>query len=253
MNRLNNMVVTKITDIVTISSPKGRFEKMICRPGYGLSFCTEGQITYTHKGKKYISDPNHAIILPKGQSYTLQGDKQGIFPLINFDCINFFCDTMIVLPIQNAKAYIKDYEHMKHLFLFEKNNAKIMSIFYDMIYRLTAYGGTQSNVLLPAIKYLEDNYSSPNITNAALARQCGISEVYFRKLFIKHFGTTPKQFIIDAKINKAKQLLTDGILKINAISENCGFSNPYHFCRLFRKRTGITPTEYMKQNRIYKI
>ena len=43
------------------------------------------------------------------------------------------------------------------------------------------------------------------------------------------------------------------LLKINAVAEHCGFSNQYHFCRLFKEKTGLTPTEYMKQNRIYKI
>lgn len=253
MDLLNKIVVTDILGIATISSPKGRFEKTNNRKCYGLSFCTEGQITYTHNGKKYVSDPEHAIILPKGQSYTIYGDKKGIFPVINFDCMDFLCDTMIVLPIQNTDAYIKDYEHMKRLFLFERNSAKIMSIFYNIIHGLSSQSSLQSDVLVPAIKYLENNYSSPNLTNAILAQQCGISEVYFRKLFIKRFGIPPKQFIIDTRINKAKQLLTDGILKINAISENCGFSNPYHFCRLFKQKTGLTPTEYMKQNRIYKI
>ena len=86
-----------------------------------------------------------------------------------------------------------------------------------------------------------------------LAEKCGISEVYFRRLFTEQYKVTPKQYIIDLRINKAKQLLTDGIFKIGAISESCGFSNPYHFCRVFKEKTGLTPTEFMKQNKILKI
>lgn len=253
MDMLNKIVVTDILDIVTISSPKGRFEKMNNRKCYGLSFCTEGQITYTHNEKKYVSDPDHAIILPEGQSYTINGDKKGLFPLINFKCLKPLCDTMMVLPVENIDAYIKDYEHMKALFLFERNSAKIMSIFYNMIHRLSSNSSLQSNVLIPAIKYLENNYQYSSLTNEAIACQCGISEVYFRKLFTEQYGITPRQYIIDIRISKAKHLLTDGALKINAVSEKCGFSNPYHFCRVFKQKTGLTPTEFMKQNRIYKI
>ena len=71
--------------------------------------------------------------------------------------------------------------------------------------------------------------------------------------FIKHFGTSPKQFIIDLRIQRAKQMLAEGALSVSIISEKCGFSNPYHFCRLFKQRVGITPSEYRKANLIYEI
>lgn len=250
---INNIVVTSITDIVTFSSPKGRFKEIKNREHYGLSFCTEGQITYTHKGKKYISDKEHAILLPKGESYTLYGDKKGFFPVINFECMDFLCDQMVVFPIANLDTYIKDYEQMKALSLFKNNRTKIISIFYNILHRLIYSANHISSTLLPAIKYLETNFQDSTLTNSSLAKQCDISEVYFRKLFIKQYKKSPKQYVIDIRIDKAKQLLTDGILKINVVAEKCGFSNPYHFCRVFKEKTGLNPTEYMKQNKILKI
>ncbi len=253
MDILDNIVITDITEIVTVSSSRGRTAKITNRPSYGLSFCTEGQITYTQNGKEYISDPAHAVILPMGESYSIYGDKKGVFPVINFGCSEFLCDEIIVIPIGNPESYIKDYEQMKSLMLFRKNRTKIISILYSIIHRLSVSGSISSETLLPAIRYLESNYTNPNLTNALLAHQCAISEVYFRKLFSKHYNTTPKQYVMDIRIDKAKQLLTDGILKINVISEKSGFSNSYHFCRVFKEKTGLTPTEYMKQNKIYKI
>ena len=106
---------------------------------------------------------------------------------------------------------------------------------------------------MPAIKYIAKNYSNDALTNEILAEICNISEVYLRKLFLKHLNLTPKQYISEIRLSKAKQLLSDGILKINAISEQCGFSSSYNFSRFFKDKTGITPTEYLKQNRIYKL
>lgn len=253
MNSLNNIIVTNIERLITVSSPKGKIQQVKDRRCYGLSFCKEGQITYTHKGQKYVSDPWHAIILPQGESYSLHGDKSGVFPLINFSCADKLCDTMLLLPVRDIDTYIKDYEQMKSLFLFDRNRAKVMSIFYNILHRLSFDYNSEPNILIPAIRYIESNYTSSSLTNKELANKCNISEIYFRKLFAKSYGLSPKQFIIDIRINKAKQLLTDSILKINAVSEECGFSNPYHFCRIFKQKVGLTPTEYMKQNRIYKI
>ena len=201
-----------------------------------------------------MSDPHHAIILPKGQSYTIRGDKSGVFPVINFECFDFLCDTMILLPIENIDFVMKDFAQMKNLFLFERNRSKVMSLFYNIIHSFSESSAVLgNNILIPAIKYLENNYSLPTLTNKILADQCNISEVYFRKLFSEQYGITPRQYIIDIRINNAKQLLTDGIFKINAVSEKCGFSNPYHFSRLFKEKTGLTPTEYLQQNRKFKI
>ena len=252
MNIINKITVTDIKELFTVLSPKGRNETIKNRKSYGLSFCTEGKITYEIGGKSAVSDENHAVILPKGRSYSLYGNKSGIFPVINFDCKDFLCDEVISLPIQNSDTYIKDFEKMKALSLFEENRAKMMSVFYNILHRLSTESSVH-NAILPAIRYIESNYQNPKLSNSELAEQCNISEVYFRKIFTETYKTTPKQFIVEIRINKAKQLLSDGFLNIGAVAEECGFSNQYHFCRLFKEKTGFTPTEYLKRNRIYKI
>ena len=253
MNIFNDITVTDIVDVYTVFSPKGRKEKIIERPTYALSFCAEGQITYTHRGKSFVSDSSHAIILPQWQTYSLYGNKKGTFPVINFKCEQILCNTMVLIPIKSPDSYIKDFEKMKALSLFDGNRAKMMSIFYDIMYRLSCDNIQIPDILDPAIEYLRNNYNSHDLTNEKLASVCNISQVYFRKLFAKLYNTTPKQYITDIRIDKSKQLLAEGILKINAIAGECGFSNPYHFCRVFKSKTGVTPSEYMKQNRIKKI
>lgn len=252
MHTLNKITVTDITQLLTISSPRGRKEEIRNRKSYGLSFCAEGKITYSMNAKQSVSDCKHAVILPKDQSYSLGGDKTGIFPVINFDCKELLCEEVISLPIKNPDAYIKDFEKMKALSFFEGNRAKIMSIFYNMLDRLSAES-TVHNVIAPAISYIESNYQNSRLSNTKLAETCNISEVYFRRLFAEAYKTTPKQFIVDIRMNKAKQLLSEGVSKICTIAEQCGFTNQYHFCRIFKEKTGVTPSEYMKQNKIYKI
>ena len=141
---------------------------------------------------------------------------------------------------------------MKALSLFEENRAKMMSVFYNILHRLSTESSVH-NAILPGLRYIESSYQNPKLSNAELAEKCNISEVYFRKIFTETYKTTPKQFIVEIRINKAKQLLSDGFLYIGAVAEECGFSNQYHFSRLFKEKTGLTPTEYIKRNRVYKI
>ena len=248
---LKNITVTDISAVVTVRSEKGRCDRTDNRKSYGLSLCVDGQITYIQNGKEYISDNSCAVILPKGGTYFIKRDKSGTFPVINFDCLEPLCDTITVIPVQNAEKLVTDYERMKKLFCFDGNRMQIFSIFYGMLHKLCFVHIPRE--LLGGVRLINSDYCDESLTNAKLAAKCNISEVYFRKLFTKYYGISPKQFIIDLRIQKAKQLLGEGSLNVSAVSESCGFSNPYHFCRIFKQHTGISPSEYRKVNLIYKI
>lgn len=248
----NNITVTNIEEIFTVTSPKGRCEHMKSRRCYGLSFCIEGQITYIQNEKKVVSDTSCAVLLPMGQEYTIHGDKSGIFPVINFSCAEKLCTEVTALPVQNNGEFLKDFEKLKALSLFSQNRAEMMSVFYHILHRLSSLG-LPCKTIMPAVRYIEENYSDSELNIFRLAAMCNISEIYFRRLFTLHFKIPPKQYLLNIRINKAKQLLSEGALKINVIARQCGFSGQYHFCRIFKEKTGLTPTEFMKQNLIYKI
>lgn len=248
MNRLDKIMITSIYSIGTVPSPKGRFDKMENRICYGISFCINGKITYSHNGKKYVSDRDHAILLPQSQSYSIYGDESGNFPVINFTCTDasFYTDEFIVYKLKNPESYIKDCERIKSLSLFDKNQAQMMSVFYDMISRIVTDNLGDRDILTPAVTLLEQNYSDPSLSNSTLANASNISEVYFRRLFKEVYNVSPHQYLLDIRIKRAKQLLAENIYSITSVSNQCGFSSVYHFCRVFKQTTGQTPTEYMK-------
>lgn len=248
MNELNNITVTEILDISTVISEKGVRYSMIRRPAMGLSFCKSGKIIYRHNGQEFISDKNRAIILPMGASYELARTEAGQFPLINFFCKGFSPETFTVIKLQNPESYIRDFEKMKTLSLFDNNRPAVMSIFYDVINRLCNEEKAEYDILTPAFDYIENNYSDNAINNCFLSELCGISEVYFRKLFAAGRGISPRQYILEVRIRHAKHLLTDTDMTVGEISEQIGFSSVYHFCRAFKNRTGMTPSEYSRQN-----
>ncbi|MBE6729300.1 MAG: helix-turn-helix transcriptional regulator [Ruminococcaceae bacterium] len=248
---LENIVITNIEVPVLVHSEKGRKCNIVKRAFYGISFCLGGQIAYTKNGKKYVSTEDNAVILPFKQSYSLTGDKEGIFPLINFNCIGFDCDDIVVIPIKNAGEFINKFNSLKKSFGQKNGRLKAYSILYDIINMLLFEMSNEHNSLADVEKYIEKNLSENRLSNEDLAKYMGISEVYLRKLFARNLGVSPRQYIIESRIKKAKQLLIDTNLTVTEISEKCGFTSLYHFCRAFKERTGITPGEFAKQNKIY--
>lgn len=248
---LKNLTVTDVTGTYTVHSERGRYEQMTDRPSFGLSFCLDGQITYVQNGERAVSDRLHAILLPKGGSYLILGDKTGDFPVINFSCTEPPCDRVTAIPISNVMPFAEDYKRIRELLLLNGSRAEVMSLFYGILHRLSAQN--EAGELLPALQYIDAHYDDPTLSNSTLARECRISEVYFRRLFVRQIGVSPKQYVIDLRVRRAKQLLSEGALKINAVAQDCGFAGPYHFCRVFRERTGLTPTEYRRTHQIVQI
>ncbi|MBQ7822163.1 MAG: AraC family transcriptional regulator [Clostridia bacterium] len=80
----------------------------------------------------------------------------------------------------------------------------------------------------------------------ALAAMCFLSESRFSHLFKEFVGISPAQYILGAKIEMSKELLKNTDISIAQISERVGISNQNYFSRIFKKHTGMTPTEFRK-------
>lgn len=250
---INDMVVTNIEPPVVVYSKKGRVFQMENRPWFGLSFCTCGQISYKMNGKTYISNKDSIVILPQNATYTLYGDKEGIFPLINFNCENFYCHDILVIPVKNLPPYLRAFENINNLFLHNKSKLKIYSAFYNLLDEVFALDSQIHPLLQKAVEFIEKNIGDTELSNSTLAKSVNISEVYLRKLFLKYYDTTPKQYILEVRVRKAKQLLEENRISVTAISQECGFSSVYHFCRAFKQKVGISPTEYASSRKPYLI
>lgn len=86
------------------------------------------------------------------------------------------------------------------------------------------------------------------ITIKALADYLNLSESYLSKLFHKEMGLPISQYIIDLKIEKAKNLLQYSEYNIIDIANYLSFSSQSHFIQVFQKKTGLTPHKYRTKN-----
>lgn len=99
------------------------------------------------------------------------------------------------------------------------------------------------NKLQPALRYIEQHYKS-QITIHELAALCMVSPTYFSRLFSQTMKTTLSQYILSMRISKAKELLKNRSIKIQAVAAEVGYDDPAYFIRKFKQVTGLTPSEY---------
>lgn len=251
---LDNIIITKVFDVMTIPIDCGTARQIQNRFAYGLSFCATpgGKLVYSHNGKEYISDNSNIILLPMGQTYTLYGEKPGLFPLINFYCDDAFkIDVFELFDINGLSYYLKKYEYIKTMCAYNQPycNARAISAFYELLSHLMVNPfPSESDILKPAITYIDSHFSDPCLTINQAAQIAHISTGYFRRAFKSKYSVSPKTYIMNARINKAKELLGGAsFLSIADVATKCGFTNVYHFDRVFKENVGCTPTEYSRR------
>ncbi len=245
MELLKHITVTEIADVLTVTAPRGRRFHMQDRKWYGLSFCTSGRITYRHGEREIVSTRDCAVILPMHATYTLYNNESGQFPLINFYCLDdLFTDEFIVIPIASIAAYQDDLEHLKQLFHTGGSRLAYLGTFYKILARLAEEESNATRLLAPAIAYMHTHLADQSITNPRLAKEANISEIYLRTLFRECYHTSPRQYLIDLRIEHTKQMLIETDETVQKIALSAGFASIYHFSRAFRARVGMTPTEY---------
>ena len=238
-----------INNVLIIPSVQGKHRTIQNRAYYGLGFAYEGRITYVMNGVRTVSDATCAILFPMGATYRLLREESGRFPLISFSADSCDIREFIRISLRHPETYLKEFEALRAAWLNGSNPAKVLSLFYGILARLSEEqsGSAHKGLLTPAMDYLSAHLYDPELTNDVLAKKANISEVYFRKVFKDVYGISPRQYIIEARIRHAKQLLGEQSASVTAVAEACGFSGVYHFCRTFKQVTGYTPREYEKK------
>jgi AraC-like DNA-binding protein len=82
---------------------------------------------------------------------------------------------------------------------------------------------------------------------AAMAQQAGMTRFAFLRAFRRLAGVTPWRYVMDRRLNRAKELLLDSGLPVKTIAYQCGFTDADYFSRLFRKETGMTARAFRQR------
>lgn len=114
--------------------------------------------------------------------------------------------------------------------------------------RETVKGRLPQDKLQSVIDYI-DAYLDLDLSLQELSSVVGMSPQYFSQLFKQTTGTTPHQYVIRCRIEKAKYLLQQGKLSIAEIATLVGFVDQSHLHRYFKRLVGVTPKTFQQLNR----
>ena len=101
--------------------------------------------------------------------------------------------------------------------------------------------------LSEAVEYIHEHFIDKELSVHYLSKLCGMSDTYFRKLFLSHFGVSPHTFINNLKLQYAVELLKSEYYTVSEVADKCGFENIYYFSSFIKKQTGKSPIYLMRE------
>lgn len=238
--------IDNVEALLCITWHKDSGSEMNERQNHGFVICDGSEFSFYKNGKEIIADSTHLLVLPKGSTYNFRCRKTGVTYTYNFDG-----------AVPENSPYNIALHGNTDLVSYAKEMQKASDIYtkIGLMYRIIGKALNDENpesipsIIRPQVEYIRKNFGNPEISNSRLASMTNISEVYFRKLFVKTLSTTPHEYIVNLRIDKAKQMLLEG-KNVSETAFTCGFSNLYYFSGAFKRSVGVSPSEYVKQNGI---
>ncbi len=140
-------------------------------------------------------------------------------------------------PLKAGRSYLT---HRSDLMLFLED-------FEDIILSsLASTSGEKSQIIQKAKWYIGENVRKKLMLQDVADAAC-VSPGYLSSLFKKVCDQSLVDYINQCKIEKAKELMDDGKERINEIAFELGFENIYYFSKVFKRVTGMPPTQYLKE------
>jgi len=226
--------------------------------GFEIHIIEKGHQTYETDNKIYDIHEGQFFLIPPFFKHRITNSAPGTEKYsITFNCPDFSyiseCVSSDIPPrfFENVRFISDEYHNAK-----SSSERLIENSAFEctlMFLRLSGLREVENLRMPPAddlrlenVKaYISDNIEN-NITVTDIAAYCYISPKQITRIFIKHEGVTPAQFIAKERMLYIQKLLDENILSLKEISERMHFQNEYYFNVFVKKHLGMPPGTYRK-------
>ena len=230
------------------------------RSDFHILYLGQGCCYTEEDGKEITVNEGDIILFLPGekQKYSFLAKDKSISYSIHFSgtgCMELlkkcgFLPKHIISPGKNPilEEIFKKMRNEKYLGkpMFEKMSDTYLMQFFIELYRIMQRKDkslkTGTDIDKICLKMIEECTDKRDVSY--YADLCHLSTSKFHHVFKQHTVLTPIEYINNTRINRAKEMLSDTNLSISDIAERAGFSDQNYFCRIFKKKTGISPKQY---------
>lgn len=232
---------------------------------YQLNYITEGSGVFENKHGRFQVKPGSILVIFPNEWHRYRPIRKtgwienyvGFSGRIAEDFLNnpVFSPTQPVIQCGIKEEIIDTYFKINDL--VEKERPGFQQVASGMVVKLLGYiisfekrkgfSGKRIAKVIEEVRFLMRKNAEQEFDLEELARQHNVGYSYFRKMFKKYTGVSPRQYHLQLRIIRAKELLISSDKSIKEISLELGFQTIHYFSLIFKKKVGVNPSEFRKR------
>lgn len=234
------------------------FQRSTARPRTGIIFLNKCNGIYTDiTGDSFMAPEKSIVCLPYGSKYSC----------MNLDCTSTPDDAIMIefnaiennniLTFSDKPFLIKDVNIPIASTLFTNTVQAYDASVPSALAIKTSIYNLLSHICKEKIQKYQKRFSQISagiellesdplchLSIEEIAQSCNVTSCYFRRLFKEYSGKSPLEYRMDVRLNMSKSMLESGEATLEYIAESLNFESSSYFCRIFKRKFGMTPGEY---------
>lgn len=218
-----------------------------------LSYRTDSKSEFHVGTMKIPADTDSIAFVPGGIEYERVTKKEEAI-VFHFEMFGNADSGIEVFRPSNPEEYRGLFSAA--LEIWEKKEAgfkyKATAVFYEILAMMQSDGeiketgalGGGERIALGAKEQMDLHFSDIELCISGIAESLFVSESYLRRVFVRKYGVSPKRYLDDVRISHARSLIDSGIFTQKEIARRCGFADVKYFRTVFRKKMGVTASDY---------
>lgn len=249
---------TKDMDVELLTVIELEWDRVNAKAGYRPFHCISFRLL---GGADILSDGRETVCIGEGEiSFTpaeydfSKRAEKGRIIAIHFTSSTPLPQEVVHFRPRNQDFFRQEFQKILTVWSEKKLGYEYESKmhFYRIVLEIEREWAQQSpsvtnEKLSAALQYIHTHCSEGGVSVEKLSRMCGMSDTYFRRLFVAEFGMTPKKYINHLRMTQLRELLQSNYYSIEEIAEICGFNNVNYFSLFVKKETGLPPSALRAQ------
>ena len=239
------------------------------RPDYQLLYIASG-IAHFQKGETYVPLPAGSAVLyhpNHTQFYYYSAEDSSEVYWIHFTgnrVSQYLSDWGVpdndFYNVGINSRYISFFNHIIHEQQLKKENYMELCKYYLIQILILMNRGMKEasapynnhvSIINKTVTYLHEHYNEP-ISIIDLAKENHLTPNWFNHCFQEYYGMSPQAYLLNIRIDKAKEFLTNYMLSISDVDLLTGYSDAFYFSRIFKRKTGLSPQQYRKNCMVFE-
>lgn len=224
---------------------------------YALQYVTSGKGYFEVGGNKFTLTKGQCMLIESGMPvyYYADNDDPWSYCWVNFNGANAKqmlsmtglsrCPVTPKIELTDifdmfSSDVVNPVSHLKNEGLLYILISRIIEFYPAINYK------SDLDYLHIAKRYIANNFHHSELNVNSLANAIGVERTYLFRLFKEGEGVSVIDYIINVRLNAARDMLDSGIRQVKVVAASCGYDNPLYFSNAFKKRFGMSPKHYLE-------